>query len=370
MRHHAGAAALSRRRIAVALIGIVAALGLARVVTRPRSASLPVAPLSASYSVTYRVQQNGNQRWELLAVERPLRGSDLTYATAGQPRAGDQPVAGSISAPIALYAVNSTGVHVASARQPGPPTNDELLAVDLKTVLARGLAQDRHVTRNLVGRSCRILRLAEPPSGAIHRFDPTIADHDDLCLTPSGIVLAETWTYHGHVVLRRSAVAVRESSTDSTAAIAEPAPPDTRGATPPAAAAAIITTDQTLNSALATPGPPAGFRPWAPAVRLRVPDPQVPTSTIATSVIWTFVDGARVVTVEAGQTRGGRAPWSDGDTVTAPVALRGLGRASSALRSDGAEIRVNLGVRGWVRIRGTVAIDKLVAYANSLRMAG
>jgi hypothetical protein len=349
---------------------MVAALVLTRAATRQRSPSLPVGPLSASYSVTYRVEQNGNQRWEVLAVQRPLRGSDLTYATAGPPQAGDQPVAGSLSAPTTLYAVNSTGVHIASGRQPGPPTNDELLAVDLKSLLARGLAQDRHVTRNLVGRSCRVLRLAEPPSGAIRRLDSTSADHDDVCLTPSGIVLAETWTYHGHVVLRRSAVAVRESVTDSTAAHAEPAPPDQRGATPPAAAAASITTDQTGNPALTTPDPPAGFHPWAPAVRLRVPDPQVPTSTIATSVTWAFVDGARIVTVEAGQTRGGRAPWSDGDTVTAAVALRGLGQASSALRSDGAEVRVDLGPGGWVRLRGTVAIGKLVAYANSLRVAG
>jgi hypothetical protein len=103
-------------------------------------------------------------------------------------------------------------------------------------------------------------------------------------------------------------------------------------------------------------------------VAFRLPDPQAPTSTAAATVVWAFVDGPRVITVEAGTGRPGQLPWRPDDTVTRPVTLSGLGRATTAVRSDGTEIRVDLGGGRWVRVRGTVPVRDLVAYAQQLTL--
>jgi hypothetical protein len=103
-------------------------------------------------------------------------------------------------------------------------------------------------------------------------------------------------------------------------------------------------------------------------VRFRLPDTQTPTSTAAASVVWAFVAGPRVITVEAGTGRPGQLPWRADDTVTRPVTLRGLGRALTAVRSDGAEVRVDLGGGRWVRVRGTLPVGDLVVYAQQLTL--
>ena len=101
----------------------------------------------------------------------------------------------------------------------------------------------------------------------------------------------------------------------------------------------------------------------------RLPDPQAPTQIIAATVVWAFVNGPRVITVEAGEERGGILPWRSGDTVTDNVQLPALGSASTALRSDGPEVRINAGAGRWVRVRGTAPLRILVAYARELHLA-
>ena len=51
------------------------------------------------------------------------------------------------------------------------------------------------------------------------------------------------------------------------------------------------------------------------------------------------------------------------------VTLPGLGTATTALRSDGPEVRVPLGAGRWVRVRGTVPLSELVSYARRLTAA-
>jgi hypothetical protein len=104
-------------------------------------------------------------------------------------------------------------------------------------------------------------------------------------------------------------------------------------------------------------------------VRFTLPDPVNSSSLVAASTVWTYVDGANVITVEAGSQRPGQLPWQANDTVTAPVELAGLGSGQSAIRSDGAEVRVDLGGGNWVRVHGTVPLAALVEYANGLRLA-
>jgi hypothetical protein len=100
-----------------------------------------------------------------------------------------------------------------------------------------------------------------------------------------------------------------------------------------------------------------------------LPDPQAPADSVARSVIWTFVDGPRLITVEAGAERGGGTPWRSSDTVTRPLDLPGLGTANSAIRSDGPEIRIPVSGGRWVRVRGTVSLRVLMSYARRLHLS-
>src|SRR5881227_2977431 len=101
----------------VAVIGVLASCWPGG---HSRRAQPAITALPRSYVVTYRVRQNGAQHWEVLTVQRPFAGSDLTYDTPDAPRGGDPPTSGNISTNLALFAVDATAVHAVSGRQPGP----------------------------------------------------------------------------------------------------------------------------------------------------------------------------------------------------------------------------------------------------------
>jgi hypothetical protein len=207
-----------------------------------------------------------------------------------------------------------------------------------------------------------VYRFAEPPSGPVRPLAGG-ADHDDLCLDSAGLVLSEQWTYHGSVVLDRTATAVQTPDSE----LANGVPPVT-GAAPAGPGAASATVDPGANSFLATPAVPPGYGPSGPPVAFKLPDPRTPSSTVAASVVWAFIDGPRVITVEAGTGHPGQLPWRADDTATTPVTLRGLGPATTAVRSDGAEVRVDVGGGRWVRVRGPVPVRDLAAYAQQLTL--
>src|SRR5438552_5741296 len=348
-----------------ALVALVAFLAACSAGAHPRPAAQPtITALPRSYVVVYRVVQNGTRHWEVLTVHRPFDGSDLTYDTPVAPRTDDPPATGNISTDVGLYAVDGAAVRTVSGRQPGPASGDQYLAAELGDLVARKLAADSGVVRTVAGRSCRVYRFAEPPSGPVRPLTGG-ADHDDLCLDRAGLVLSERWTYHGAVVSERTATEVRASRGDLGPG-AEPEPPSTEGTAPAGRGAATVTPAPHPDSFLSAPPAPSGYVLSGPAVAFRLADRQAPTSTVAASVVWAFNDGPRSITVEAGIGRGGELPWRPDDTVTKPVALRGLGPATTAVRSDGAEVRVDLGGGRWVRVRGTVPVSELVAYARRL----
>ena len=317
-----------------------------------------------SYVIVYQVSQNGVPHWEVVSVQRPFSGSDLTYMTPAAPHQGDTATSGNLSTMTGLYAVGAQGVQLVSARQPGPPSGDQYLGAEIQELTRRGLAADVRTAATVAGRPCEVYRFAAPPSGPLARVGGS-GDHDDLCLDVDGLVLSEMWTYHGRVVLQRTAVDVR-SSTRATTESSAPAAPSTAGALPASAQGATVTADAKPATFIATPPAPAGFQAAGPSVDFSLPDPQDPSQTAATSVVWTFADGDRVISVEAGSERGGALPWQEGDTATAAVTLAGLGPATTAVRSDGFELRIDLGGGRWVRVRGTVPLDTLVSYGHRL----
>ncbi|HXA29722.1 MAG TPA: hypothetical protein VN193_13360 [Candidatus Angelobacter sp.] len=348
---------------------VIAAVVVTLVLTRGGSTVTVDTTYPASYLIVYHVSQNGAQRWEVLSVQRPFTASDLAYTTTSAPHAGDRASTGNMSTATGLYAVDAQTVRLVSGRQPGPPSGDQYAGEALSELTRRGLAADLGRTATVAGRTCRLYRFAAPPSGAVGPLTSTAdgADHDDLCFDSDGLELSESWTYRGAVVLQRTAVDVR-SSARALADTSLPTPPSVDSAAPAGPNAATVTPTQQPSTFIATPPAPSGFTPSGPAVDFRFPDPQNPSQTAATSVVWGFSGGPRVITVEAGSERGGGLPWSAADT-TESVSLQGLGPASTAVRSDGFEVRVDLGGGGWVRVRGTVPLDTLIAYAHRLTRA-
>jgi hypothetical protein len=353
---------------------LIAAVVVALLMTRGGS-TVPIGttyPLSypTSYVIVYRVTQNSVPHWEVLSVQRPFTASDLTYTTTGAPRPGDHANAGNMSTAGGLYAVDAQTVRLVSGRQPGPPSGDQYAGEAITELTRRGLAGDLGQTATIAGRSCRLYRFAAPPSGAIAPLTSTAdgADHDDLCFDSEGLELSESWTFRGAVVLQRTAVEVH-ASVRAIADTSLPAPPSIDSAVPAGPNAATVTPIAQPSTFIAAPPPPSGFTPSGSALDFRFPDPHNPSQTAATSVVWGFVNGPRVITVEAGTERGGGLPWTTGDTSTDSVTLHGLGPASTAVRSDGFEVRVDLGGGQWVRVRGTVALDTLIAYAHRLTRA-
>ena len=361
--------ALVRRRLAlwlaVAVTGVVAAVTTGVVLSAgDGDTTMTFGPAPLSYVVVYRSVINDVPQWEVLAVQRPLAGSDLTYRTSTRPAVDVPPDAGTIATPTGLYTQDAKGVRLVSGRQPGPASGDLWLSVEMQDAVARGLAVDLHRTQQQAGTRCSVFRFADPPSGPLRPVDMSVG-HDDLCLASDGLVLAETWTYHGRVVEQRTAVTV---AVGGVWPAGTPRPGRTDSAASARAAGAVVTADLNPESFLAAPPAPAGFGATQPPVDFRLPDSQHPAQTAAATVVWSFTRGAALVTVEAGRQRGGALPWPPPDTSTRPIRLPGLGVATTALRSDGPEVRVDVGAGRWVRIRGTVPLSQLTQYAARLRL--
>ena len=236
-------------------------------------------------------------------------------------------------------------------------TADQALAPVLADAVDRKLAA-RLGTRTVAGRRCRDYRFVEPPAGPIKRLSGS--DHDDLCIDDDGLVLREEYTLTGAVALMRQAVQVdidpsgidAELDTAGSAPIADPSAPSARA---PQAG--------DRPSFFATPPAPAGYQSVS-VVLFAFPEPNSQGQQLLyTSTVWSFARGPDLVTVEAGE--GGGLPWVDTDP-SRPVSLP-IGAAKSVVRSDGAELRVDLGQGRWVRVRGTSSIADLTAYARRLR---
>jgi hypothetical protein len=319
---------------------------------------LPALP--AAFQVVYQVVPSvgvAGRRWEVLTQTAPFQVSDLTYES--DPRTGAPPSTGTVSSFDHLYDLARGGLTLVSDRQPGPGSGVDAIAVELRELRDRGLAQ-------LVGRSsvagapCQVARLGEPPVGPIG--PPNGTGHDDICIDRSGIVLQEMWTYHGVAVLQRRAVEVRVGLPDPAIQGA----PSASSAKPSRAPAILIVSPAQAPSYLAVPPRPVGFT-VDPVVATAAYDPTDPTHVTDTSTIWAFSVGGAVLTVEAGQ---GQLPWRAGDAHAGLLNLNALGTASSALRSDGPEIRFQLDQGRWIRVRGTVPPQRLALYASELRLVG
>jgi hypothetical protein len=343
---------MSARRIITAAIalGVVAAITVI-VTGSPRATDLGTTRIT-NYRITYRVTFENSVRYEDLSVRRPYEAADLTAADASA-----VPSTGAISTESALYDVRGPGdLVLVGGREPGPPSGDQDLATQMPEILARHLASDLHTSQRIAGRTCHTFRFVEPPSGPIKPLKGS--DHDDVCIASGGLVLSESWTLKGNAAFSRRATKVSHDALPIPEVANATTPTGQGGAT-----ARVVTNPSTFIEA---PSAPSGWHA-RPVVELAIPAPNAPGSPALASIVWAFSHGSRTMFVEAGGPSG-QVPWQSGDTVTRSVRLAHLGKATTAIRSDGAEIRVALSGGRWVRIRGTLPLRTLLRDADRLRL--
>jgi len=322
----------------------------------------PILARPSSYQIVYRVTaQTGSttQSWEVLTVHRPFASSDIVYG-ADPAVAASPPRSATWFDVDGLYTLDGTGTvrHVAG-RQPGPSGSDQALGIELDSLVAHKQARDLGRSMTLAGRPCRVYRFLEPPVGPIKPI--TGADHDDLCVDSDGLVLGEHWVLRGRAVYDRAAVRVH------TGVVTDPLTPDGAKPLPGSGATATATPGADPNAPVAPPPAPVGFHA-ARTDLFTLPAPNG-NGVQARSTVWAFTRGGDVISVEAGFEAGGHYPWDEQPTPTDRITLPDLGTATTALRSDGPEVRVALGAGRWVRVRGTVTLAELVSYARRLTAA-
>ncbi len=327
-----------------------------------------VAPAPGSrpgaYTVVYRVTDRTSNparvTWERLAVIRPFESRYETFSE--RPTDGSVPASGTLSTFDQVYLIHPDGLYGLAGREPAPGSYDQDLLPQMSEAVARGVASVGG-WETVLGRRCRIFRTHEPPAGELKPLSGA-ADHDDLCIDAQGIELSEDWTYQGKLVQSRRAVSVVMSAPASWFSVA-----DVKQPAPPGGGVAVTGPQARLSSA--TPPPtPAGYRAQ-PLVAYVEPNVEasmmgVPGAPLFTAQIWAFARGGDDITVESVSSVGGQPPWDTTPANWRPLQLTRLGRATSLINSDSAEIRVDEGGGRWLRIRGTVPLATLVAYADQI----
>ena len=343
--------------LGTAIAVVLAALAVTLVLVSGRPSTGPPL-LPSSFEVVYRVTTSSTLparlSWEVLNVSSPFDVSDLTYES--DPRGGAAAASGTVSTFDHLYDLSGGKLQLVSARVPALGSGDQALFPEIADLRARGLATEPGGTQEISGRSCTTLRLSEPPAGPLTPVAG--ADHDDLCLSATGLELAESWTYHGRLVLQRTAIEVTVGAVDHRITAA-PAP------APGGAKSELVRVGPpTDHSFLAAPPPPGRFSAIAPVSTLEF-DPTDSSRIIDQSTVWAFRRGGDLVTVEAGV---GQLPWDNSGVPARGLNLAGLGTAQSVLQSEGPEIQLQLPGNRWVRVDGTVPLRYLAGYAGRLRL--
>lgn len=353
--------------IAMLAVATVAAVGYA-IAPRHHHAPNPAAGLPTpgavptAFHITYRVTTDQVVTTEDLWVRRPFEAEDDTYAgpgIAGQP-------ASSVVTRLGRQQLSAGGT-TAAVFETGPaaaPFDVRLDALDLPHTQTRAITIVG--TGTVAGRSCHLLRTAQPLTSSTFGAVPTTADHTDTCVDGGGLVLSERRVKDGRLVQSREAVTV-----------------DTG---PAAAGHTVATTGMhialkdgggrvlTVDPASRPPGldfwelaaPPAGFRHLG---RFAVVPPHQTQSTGASLVAVVddvYLRGPDVIVVEQGGTLGAGGLQAPGGGERVSAGALGVGQLSIAPGSSTVTALLARN-RTFVRVSGTVPPAQLLGVARALR---
>ncbi len=371
-----------RRRIALAVVvgAVIAGAAIALVARtgddgrddRAGSVRLEDAPalfetseMPESYRIDYRVESHAGDDVVLtsdrLTVRRPFASRLETF---DGPEPDGAPSSVQVAAFGALLARGAGAAEVVVAVPPGPATSDALVAVALEEALADGRFELGE-RREVLERTCQVLRSATLlASGDL--APPGDGDHADTCVDDRGLVLEELLVVDGELLLRRVAVDVEiepDLGADAFEIGDQTVPADEGGGF-----LAELVPGSRQPGTFFEPTVPAGFERNGrfvviPPQQERFTDPTQRGDRL-TYVSDVFVDGPAVVVLDQGGTLGGVEPFPDLGGV--PVDIDGLGPGTRSYGSAGAVLVVPRDGGKFLRARGSVPPDVIVALLESL----
>jgi hypothetical protein len=344
-------------------------------VPAPESRRLPDGPdlvverVPSSWRITYLVTTGAGSAasvvTEVVEVRRPFESRVETHL--GDTASGE-PASVQVSSFGRLRLAGAGGEPSVVAQPVGPPAGD--LRIDrLLPDAAEEALLARREHREVAGRRCQVLR-SDGPLGSGPLTPVGAASYADTCVDEAGLVLEEAVVVDGERIVHRIAVEVDEEADlpDGRFETGEPTAPPNQGG-------------GSVLRMVAGSRPPGTFWVLDPADvprgfeacgRFSVVPPQPESfsdpsreSSIVASTTDVWVSGPDLLLVDQGATLGGGAPFAIGER--GRIDLGDLGTGEVLLDAGGNEVRVVLEAGGFVVVKGTLPVDRLVSVAKSLR---
>ena len=319
-------------------------------------------PFPASSEITYRIVVPGSRTTEVSRMIAPFTARVESYAgtdATGAPTAEREVSFGRL-------ATRSSGGNPVVLEVP-PAVAGPRLAEALRSAEPLGLV-DRREIRTVAGRRCQVWRTGSD-LGATTFVDPSSSSYLDLCVDGQGLLLEE-WQVEGGVAVRQK-VAVRVSvggvrqsevgklGTEVTLALSDGGGSVQR----------IGDTERPVGPFLELPAPPEGFTrqgrysvvPPHPGLREGGDRRKVRAATVDV-----FVRGVDVVVVEHGGVLDLSDPWAVEARFPDVDLGPAVGTGELVPGRLGSEVRALLGSGRYLRLFGTVEIDRLLELARGL----
>lgn len=327
----------------------------------------------ASYRIDYQVVGLGGQEEvvtsERLFVRRPFESRLESFDSPRPPRRDGRPSSVQVAALGRLVSAGTSSDRVVLVRPPAAGVSDIRIQEVVDDAVEAGLVQRRE-RRVVVGRPCQVLRSGDPlTTGALSA--PTSDQHTDTCVDEAGLVLEELLVVEGEPLLRRVALDVEEGVAldDRLFATGDQMVPLERGG---GSFVEVIAGSRTPGAFWEHAGGrvPAGFHRQGRYVVI-VPQPEDPSDPTddqrrLTYVSDVLVDGVDALFVEQGSRIDGSMPIAVPDAAS-EVDLGELGRGRVLLGANGSAVVALLDGGRFVRVSGTVGVERLTALARNLR---
>lgn len=249
------------------------------------------------------------------------------------------------------------------AVEPAPPEGDLRLDGALDDAVPRALLTFREERRRVLGRRCDVYR--SPLLSPTGREE---GDFRELCIDAAGLILAEEQTAGGKVLRRRRAVSLElepDLDDDLFAAAGEPVDVDEGGGALRKLTPASRVADATVYELASGPEGFEHLGRYALTPASPITEGLVPGGFRIVGVVDAWVKGPDFVAVFNGGTEDESEPFG-GDRRARRADLGAPGRGETVVSLSGAEARVDLGEGRFVRVFGTLSVDRLIALARQL----
>lgn len=337
----------NRRLLLIAAPLILALVGLAvtgvwagkNFLNRPEP-HIPAKTPQKAFRIVYRIEDASGSstavKTEVLEVVRPYNArADLRAGTSSQGRVES----GRISNREYLWNLDRSGnVTVAFRRAPDGAIR-QASATSLHDAVLAGLAEPRGLETR-VGRRCNVFAFARPAPQPLAA--PTRDEFVEICLTPDGMVLSESWVFRGRKARASSAVSISLAESEPLRFFVGQEPPTTEAGRL-LGGSVVVQDDATPPVVAAEFNPPSGFL----LDRKAIVSYQSGQDRGRQSLVETYLSDDVLAVVERATVAGGSVPWepSQGKGIEAGP----LGKGRIVYFVDRVEVRFT-GDWGFARV--------------------